>query len=392
MLIPYSDDAPREGRSPWMNWTLIAINIWAFVAFAMNPDYEEFVKHYGFTAKYFSPITLITAMFLHANFAHIAGNLWFLHLFGDSVENRCGPFKYLFCYMASGIAGSLVQYSFFSDSAVPSIGASGAIAGIMGMNLFFFPGSRVKLFYWVIFFVGTTSVRAIWAIGAWFVIEFISSQMQTIQHMETGVAHLAHAGGFIAGLLFAGILTATRVVRNDGMHLLAYLSGSSPDPRGYYRGRNGVVTQEIEEEERPARYRRTIDAPPDALTTILALLRASRTEDARRAWRKYAFDNHEGVLPAREQLEIALALDKNGDRSAARDAYERLINNYPNEQPFAAEANLALAGMLLAELKENGDHREVPFIESLLQRAARTHPYEARRQLAERWLQAIRGS
>ncbi|MCY3020939.1 MAG: rhomboid family intramembrane serine protease [Planctomycetota bacterium] len=381
MFFPYADEPPREGRFPWMNWLLIAANVLVFLWLSPQSDYEQTVLRYGFVPLGFRPITLLTATFLHANLMHLLGNMWFLHLFGDNVENRCGPWKYLLVYLVCGVAGDAGQYLFFPESRIPSIGASGAIFGVLGMYLFFFPANRIRVFYFFFILVGRVAVRAIWVIGLWFGMELLYSHIQTATGMESGVGHLAHSGGFIAGVALATLFTALGLVPFYGDDLVALLSGKAPRrepvPPPDHTGGPAPVT--------PAP-----DAVADPRNEIVALLHAGRTDEARRAWRRFAFDNHADALPVREQLEVALALDKNGQRGAAREAYERLLAAYPNEQPFAAEASLALAGMLLQALKESGDAHEVPLIEDLLRRVVESHPYEARRALARKWLEAVR--
>ena len=232
MFLPYADEAPREGRFPWMNWLLIALNVWFFVDLGQRPDYEAVVLQYGFTPAEFRPITLLTSMFLHGGWMHLLGNLWFLYLFGDNVECRCGPLKYLFAYLASGVAGDFGQFAFFPNSTVPSIGASGAIFGVLGMYLFFFPNNRVKIFYFVFIFIGTTTVRALWMIGLFFGLELLYSQLQTMSGVEGGVGHLAHSGGFVAGTVLAALYTALKLVPNVHRHVWAHLTGTAaPDGR-----------------------------------------------------------------------------------------------------------------------------------------------------------------
>ncbi len=386
-VFPYADEASREKRFPWMNWLLILANIWLFVDLGTRPDYEVIVHRYGFIPAEIRPVTLLSSLFLHGSFMHLLGNMWFLYLFGDNVENRCGPFKYLLAYLVSGIAGDLSHFLFFPQSDVPSIGASGAIFGVMGMYLFFFPRNRIKIFYFFFILAGTTVVRAIWVIGIFFGMELLYSRLQTLGGMESGIGHLAHSGGFIAGAAMAAFYSSLRLVPVDRGDLWAHLTGAGVDSINEQAEAERAQQRMLREE--PEEYRGI--RADDPLCQIVALLHAGRTDEARRAWRRYAFDNHEAALPVREQLEIALALDKNGDRSAARDAYERLLTHYPHEQPYAAEANLALAGMLLHELKESGDEREIPVIEKLLRKAAQTHPYAPRRALAEKWLQALQG-
>src|SRR5689334_21130335 len=143
MFFPYADDPPRERRFAWMNWLLIAVNTWIFFKFGSQPDYDQFVDRWGFTPAQFDPVTMLTSMFLHGSILHLLGNMWFLYLFGDNVENRTGPFKYLIAYLLCGLAGDMCQYAFFPNSMVPSVGASGAIFGVMGMYLYFFPRNHV---------------------------------------------------------------------------------------------------------------------------------------------------------------------------------------------------------------------------------------------------------
>jgi membrane associated rhomboid family serine protease len=384
MFLPYADEAPREGRIPWMNWILILSNVAIFLNFGLRPDYDVLVAKYGFTPSDPRPITLFTSMFLHGDFMHLIGNMWFLYLFGDNVESRCGPFKYLFAYLIAGLAGDLSHAMFFSKSTVPSIGASGAIFGVEGMYLFLFPHNRIKVFYFVFVFIGTTVVRAVWVIGMFFGLELLYSRLQTMSGAESGIGHLAHAGGFVGGFVMALFYQIMGLVRNERTDVLSHVTG-----KGVRHPEPGAITTV------DARMMDDTPLPPGAFRAndprfeIVRLLHSGRADEARKLWRRYAFDNHDGVLPAREQLEVALALDKHGERGIARDAYERLLANFPNEQPYAAEANLALAGMLLQELKESGDEREVPLIERLLRRTIESHPISQRRELAQRWLSAL---
>ena len=381
MFIPYADDAPTDGRFPFVTYTLIALNVWVFATLASSPNYVQTVMQWGFIPGEFNPSTLITCLFLHGDFFHLLGNMWFLYLFGDNVESRCGHFKFLSAYLLAGVAGDLSHFAFFSNSMVPTIGASGAVFGVMGMYLFFFPANRVKLVYWIFILIGTISVRAIWVIGIFALMEVLYSRMQTMGGVESGVGHLAHSGGFLCGAATATFYTAAGWVRSDGANLWSHLRGGARVRNSRYADENVI---DAEYEVLPRRALET-----DGRAEILQSLHAGRIDEARRKWRRYAFDNQEGVLPVREQLEIALALDKHGERGIARDAYERLLASYPNQQPYAAEANLALAGMLLQEMKETGDRHETPLVERLLRRAAETHPLEPRRELATRWLEAL---
>jgi membrane associated rhomboid family serine protease len=152
-----------------------------------------------------SPIylTLLTAMFMHGGVLHIAGNMLYLWIFGDNVENRFGALPFLLFYLLSGVAGSLAQVAMNPQSTIPSLGASGAISGVLGAYLVLFPRNRVR----AIFFYQVVSIPAIVAIGIWIVLQFISGIGAIEETTQTGgVAYAAHVGGFLAGVIMTLIL------------------------------------------------------------------------------------------------------------------------------------------------------------------------------------------
>ncbi|HEY3071432.1 MAG TPA: rhomboid family intramembrane serine protease [Candidatus Limnocylindrales bacterium] len=148
-----------------------------------------------------SPIwlTIFTSMFMHGGWLHILGNMWFLWIFGDNVERRFGTVGYIFLYLAAGVVAAFAQILPQPNSLIPSLGASGAIAGVLGAYLALFPGNRV----WVLIFrFIPIAVPAIVAIGLWFLLNLISGLGQIAVTEQTGgVAYLAHVGGFIFGLI-----------------------------------------------------------------------------------------------------------------------------------------------------------------------------------------------
>jgi membrane associated rhomboid family serine protease len=148
-------------------------------------------------------LTLLSSMFMHAGLLHLGGNMLFLWVFGDNVEHRAGPIVYLLIYLAFGIVGSLAQILSDAGSVIPTLGASGAISGVLGAYIVLFPRNRVTVFL----FRFLTQVPAIVAIGIWIVFQLISGFGATVVSEESsgGVAYLAHIGGFAAGLL-AGLL------------------------------------------------------------------------------------------------------------------------------------------------------------------------------------------
>jgi membrane associated rhomboid family serine protease len=149
-----------------------------------------------------SPIylTLLTSMFMHGGIAHIFGNMLFLWIFGDNVEHRVGHIPYLLFYLAAGVIASFAQIAIDPDSVIPTLGASGAIAGVLGAYLVMFPNNRVT----VMFGLRPVLVPAIVAIGIWAVFQFISGfgAVATTDETTGGVAYMAHIGGFIAGVIF----------------------------------------------------------------------------------------------------------------------------------------------------------------------------------------------
>lgn len=151
-------------------------------------------------------LTLITSMFMHGGWLHLAGNMLFLWVFGDNVEHRVGAIRYVIFYLVAGVIGSLAQIAINTDSPIPTLGASGAISGVLGAYLVMFPGNRVTVFLFRI----VTQVPALVAIGLWAAFQFINGigAFAVTEETAGGVAYMAHIGGFVAGLA-AGFLFRT---------------------------------------------------------------------------------------------------------------------------------------------------------------------------------------
>lgn len=215
-MLPIGDDDSDRRSAPLINYLLIAINVLVFVFLQGMGGNEKFTYAFStvpaeiLTGKDISagileptPIpvyfTLITSMFMHGGWAHLLGNMLFLWVFGDNIENRIGHIRYLIFYLVCGIIASLSHvFVSGSDSLVPSLGASGAISGVLGGYLLLFPSRRVR----VIMGRGITTVPAFVALGIWIVFQVIS-QMGVLGGDQGGggVAYAAHIGGFIAGLV-----------------------------------------------------------------------------------------------------------------------------------------------------------------------------------------------
>ena len=215
-MIPIGDDDSDRTRMPIINYVLIAINILVFIflqgmggnerfTYAFSTVPAEILTGKDVTTGVLEPtpvpvyFTLITSMFMHGGWAHLLGNMLFLWVFGDNIENRLGPIRYLIFYLVCGIIASLCHvFVSGSDSIVPSLGASGAISGVLGGYLLLFPSRRVRVFMGR----GITEVPAFVALGIWIVFQVIS-QMGLLGGDQGGggVAYAAHIGGFAAGLL-----------------------------------------------------------------------------------------------------------------------------------------------------------------------------------------------
>jgi membrane associated rhomboid family serine protease len=165
--------------------------------------------------------SLVTSMFLHGGWLHLIGNMWFLWIFGDNVEDILGHAKYLLFYLLCGVAAALFQVALNMDSPVPTIGASGAIAGVMGAYLVKFPRSRIVTLVFVLFFLTTIEIPASLMLIYWFVLQFFSGvgSIASSHLSQGGVAWFAHVGGFLAGiLLIFALRPRERFRRREELH------------------------------------------------------------------------------------------------------------------------------------------------------------------------------
>jgi membrane associated rhomboid family serine protease len=183
---------------------LIAVNVAIFLyQVSLSPRaLNDFVTQWGVIPDRLNVASLVTSMFLHGGWLHILGNMLFLWVFGRNVEDLIGGTRFLLLYLVCGVAAAIVQIVSNPYSRVPTIGASGAIAGIMGAYLIKFPRSHIKTLFWLIFFT-TLEIPAAFLLLYWFAIQFLSgfSSLAEADYTGGGVAWFAHVGGFIAGML-----------------------------------------------------------------------------------------------------------------------------------------------------------------------------------------------
>jgi membrane associated rhomboid family serine protease len=205
-VIPLRDYNPTR-RRPLLTWGLIVINLAVYFVLSQNAVMnQEAIQRYALIPADISAgrhlDTLITSMFLHASLLHVGGNMLFLWIFGNNVEDQLGEIKYLALYFASGIAGSLLQVYINPGSPIPNLGASGAISGVLAAYVLYFPGARVLTYIAPIFLV---TIRAFVFIGYWILLQAFQAFLN-IGVTGGGVAFFAHVGGFAMGFLLAALL------------------------------------------------------------------------------------------------------------------------------------------------------------------------------------------
>src|SRR4051795_5163709 len=197
-MFPLRDTQPSYTK-PVVTIIVIAINVFVFLYELSLDDWTRnaFVGTFGLVPDHFVWASLITSTFLHGGWLHLLGNMWFLWIFGDNIERRFGSARFLLFYLVAGVVASFAQIWAGPNSVVPNLGASGAIAGVLGAYIALFPGNRVTI---LIFTFIPFAVPALFAIGIWAVLQFVNGFGQIAVTQETGgVAYLAHVGGFVFG-------------------------------------------------------------------------------------------------------------------------------------------------------------------------------------------------
>ncbi|HVG85945.1 MAG TPA: rhomboid family intramembrane serine protease [Vicinamibacterales bacterium] len=208
-MIPLKDVIPSRTR-PVVTTMIVAINVLVFLLQLTLPpgDVERFIYTFGLVPAHFSVPSLFTSMFVHGGLGHVGGNLLYLWIFGDNVEDRLGHGRFIVFYLATGVVAALSQTAMDPESTVPMVGASGAVAGVMGGYFVLYPQSRVLTLF--PFPVMLFEVPAIFFLGLWFVMQFLSGLGSLAsaagQGLPGGVAFWAHVMGFVAGVLLVRLM------------------------------------------------------------------------------------------------------------------------------------------------------------------------------------------
>ena len=346
MLLPLGDEPNPPGR-PWVTYGLIAVNTAVYLLVSLplsgiraDPGdpalaayvqmlveqfggqmsvadlaqqvsaYDLVVFTHGFRPSEPAIGALFTSLFLHAGFLHLAGNMLFLWIYGDNVEHRLGPWRYLLAYLATGVAATLFHTVFDLGSGLPLVGASGAISGVLGFYFIWFPHNRVRL--WIVlfpFFMHMVRWPARLVLGIYLFIDNVMPFLLVQGGAGGGVAYGAHIGGFLGGLGWA-----------------------------WWSGRQALA-------ERPAEYRgATRDASPSPAGVVAGLVAARRLEEAAPLYFRLPADQTRRLLPPEDSIALADWLAANSHPEAALVVYQRHLRDAPVGE-LAAEAHLG-AGLI----------------------------------------------
>ena len=352
MFLPLGDE-PNPRGIPWVTYGLIGVNtaVYLFISLPLSlgrPDasdpllveyvrvlletlpqdrfvasevvqqlsaYDLFVFDHGFRPVAPAPIAILTSMFLHAGFAHLAGNMLFLWIYGDNVEHRMGPVPYLIAYLATGVAATLFHTAFALESALPLVGASGAISGVLGFYFVWFPHNRVRLWVFLFpFFMNVITLPARIVLGFYLVVSNLMPFLISQGMPGGGVAYGAHIGGFLGGIGWA-----------------------------WWAGRREVSA-------RPVEYRRgPTAAVPSVGVRVAEMVEESRFSDAAQTYFRLTSEQSRRLLTPAHSISLGDWLARHRHAEAALVVYQRHLRDYPLG-PLAAEAHLGAGLVQLSAL------------------------------------------
>lgn len=207
LFLPINDtESNRYGGPPLMTLTLVVLNVLVMIAKPFLYDWIPLYGLFGSVPKYLiseqggGALASITSTFLHANLLHLGGNMVFLWVFGRRVEDACGPWRYLAFYLLCGLGADLMSTMIRADETIPGIGASGAIAGLLGAYLILFPGGKIRAFFLIFFIPTFPRIRAFWFLLYWILMQLISGYFVLTQQTSYSTNYFAHLGGFFTAI------------------------------------------------------------------------------------------------------------------------------------------------------------------------------------------------
>lgn len=306
-------------RFPLVNYLIIFINVIIYLAFGFQSSYQEIVNTFGFIPSRFSWHTIFTSMFLHGSLMHLIGNMWYLYIMGDNLEDRWGHLQYLVFYLLSGIIAALFYSAFTMGTArdIPSIGASGAISGVLGAYIILFPRSRITFWYYYFLFFriysGTFELFAWFWISLWFIQQIFGMLTNMHSTATAGVAFGAHVGGFLAGLCIAFLTRGfqkARYIRNvcAGRNALSMIAGEKIPKIIPFE-------QQVELYNTEKEIQRLIDQKDEREAAILYGKTLEKFSDV--------------SIPSSYEYRFAEILQNTGLLDDAIRAYQRFVRDYP---------------------------------------------------------------
>jgi len=383
MLFPVSTDQPVR-RPPLVTYALIAINAAVFVVqtvlkSAQPAQYERFMAAGAVWGRHFEWHTLLTSVFMHGSFAHIAGNMLILWTFGPNIEDRFGKVRFLLFYLVGGAAASGL-HAVFSPN--PALGASGAIASVTGAFLVMYPFVGVKCFN--LLYMALMWLPAWWLVGFALVWDLIMQGSGA----RTGTAHLAHLGGYAWGIGLSASLIGLKLMQRRPYDLFTW--GRQVHRRRQIKSAVGQAQAEqarrFEQVARDPQLAKQTELLAKARAEVTAHLSGGETEQARRAYRELAdrYDHLPGatLLPRRQQFEIAALFQQAGDAEGAAHAIGRFLEGYPRD-PDAPQLRLLLG---LVHARSLNDPLKA---KALIREAIAGGLDESTRQMAQRELEAL---
>jgi membrane associated rhomboid family serine protease len=354
VIFPIGDENP-SGRKPYVTYGLIAANAAVFMVangwpfHGLGGDLPRGVAlSLGLVPAKVGdhPLTFLSCMFLHGDLFHILGNMVFLWIVGDNVEDKLGRLPFLGFYLMSGVLSSVTYLLYAGDPRVPLVGASGAISGVLGCYLVFFPRAHIKLFYWFYFFVGTFLIEARWFLGFW-IAQNLFMWLVTSNQYVSGVAYAAHAGGFAVGVVVGALLKGRlrrsgRLTRAD--RLTGFAGAADPVGRPEMAAPRAEPVREFVDPR--VETRRSSNGFFGLEEAIVSMVSEERMDAAIERYGEYLRMPHAKPLPSWAQIEIAAELFRRSDFEEALKAYRRYLALYP-QGADAPEAKFRL-GIILA--------------------------------------------
>lgn len=363
-LIPYASDRQRR-RLPTATIALLVANFMAYVGLNHLPEGAQYsaAMRFGFVPSGGQVWSLFTSMFLHSGLDHLGFNMLFLWIFGSIVEDVLGPAVFLAFYFGSHLGATLLHSSMLAlfdphGLQKPLLGASGAVAGVLGLSALRFYRTRIKVWYWIaIVWWGTFSVGAAAFLGVWLLMELsqgiiglAAAHGASGYDASGGIANWAHIGGFAFGMLAAALIKLPEEGRQEYLLEEIKREGARASDSTWQAAREMSRLGSSD----PAFWRaygrlclsrRDADAAAEAfMTAVRLLLKRQDRAEAAKAYRELVSALPEAVFPAKEQLAVATALESQGQNADAARALERLLGKYPG----TPEVQLAL--VRLAEL------------------------------------------